>query len=1000
MRELDEIQPDGARVVFGAGTERRVAALLAEAGAQRALLVCLPHHRAGADRVAAALGGACAGVFAEAEAHVPERVAEAARQRARSVAADWVVAHGGGSAVGVAKAVALTEDVAVGAVPTTYAGSERTSIWGITSAGGKATGRDPRVLPRLVVYDPELTAGLPRELSLLSLLNALAHVVEALYAQERTEAALAAAREAVEPLLDGLRRLGADPSDGEGRAEALFGAMLAGSALGGASMALHHKLAHVLGGSFGTPHAHTHAVLLPHTMAFNLPASTEARAVLSQGLGDDPPAGLYDLMRALQLPTGLASLAGAVSGPTREALPTVARTALHKQYANPRPVTEEGLLALLRDLWHDRRPSLRTRRVALASSEPLSVRGARLAQARAAVLAVHGRGASADRLLADLQRRVREVPSVAWAAPQGLDRQWYPKGFAEPVSDNQPWLDASLRTLDEAWAAVTAHLPPERVVLTGFSQGACLLVTWLGARQVRPAAVVVLTGAALPMELDYTALNGVRVYLGSAESDRWVPAQAVQQTAQALRATGAQVTVHLEPTDRHAIHEADDVALRRAVETAMTDDDLDYQTGFGNALRSEARPGALPLQQNAPRAVPYGLFTEQLNGTGFTVQRALNRRTWLYRLRSTITPATWSRLDAGRFVGRFDEGSSSPQVRRYAPAPRPQASTDFLGGLTTFAGAGDPVLRRGAAVHLYAADRDMERVFANIDGDLILVPFDGPLRLQTELGWLHVPVGHVAVVPRALRFRVLLPDGASRGWVGEVYDGHLVLPERGPVGANGLADERHFRAPVAAYVDEGQTQIVHKHGGQLWAATVPHSPFDVVAWHGTYAPFVYDLMRFNSLGSVSFDHPDPSILTVLTCPADDHGRNAMDFAVFRGRWDASEHTFRPPFFHRNSAVEFNGVVRSSATTGPWVAGAFSFTPYLSPHGVSAQGYRQAISGPEELADRPVRLSDDSLWIQFESMYLMRLMPWFVDAEHEDGEYLASFDGYPSGELTG
>jgi len=429
----------------------------------------------------------------------------------------------------------------------------------------------------------------------------------------------------------------------------------------------------------------------------------------------------------------------------------------------------------------------------------------------------------------------------------------------------------------------------------------------------------------------------------------------------------------------------------------MRSDDLQYQTGFGNALWSEARLGALPLDQNSPRKVPYGLFNEQINGTGFTVERGRNRRCWLYRLHPTISPARWSRLEAPRFVGRFDEGVSSPEVLRFKPAPLPPPGTDFIAGLSTFGGSGSAELQRGMAIHLYAATADMSRAFGNADSDTLIVPWHGALRVQTELGWLQVAPGEILIVPRSIRFRVLLPDGSGQGWVAEVFNGPLRLPERGPVGANGMADERHFRAPVAAYEDAGPTVIVQKQGGELWQITAPHSPFDVVAWHGNHAPFKYNLKDFNSLGSVSFDHPDPSILTVLTCPGDSHGRNALDLAVFRGRWDVSEHTFRPPFFHRNAAIEFNGVVRGHP--GVWAPGTISYTPSMSPHAVSARSYNGVISGPDKVADRPVRLSDESLWIQFESTYPMRVMPWARDVEHRDQDYLASFDGYRRGELV-
>ena len=422
---------------------------------------------------------------------------------------------------------------------------------------------------------------------------------------------------------------------------------------------------------------------------------------------------------------------------------------------------------------------------------------------------------------------------------------------------------------------------------------------------------------------------------------------------------------------------------------------LQYQAGFGNELASEAVPGALPTDQNAPNPPPFGLVIEQINGTGFTVERARNLRTWMYRLRPQIRSTGFAERPHGRFVGTFEQGVPSPEVLRFRPAALPDAPTDFLAGLTTFAGAGDPTMRRGAAVHLYAANADMvDTAFTNLDGDLLVVPEHGALHVRTELGRLDVAPGQILILPRGLRFQVFLPDGTARGWVAELFDGHFELPERGPVGANGMASARHFLAPVADFVDEAKPfTIVVRQGGRLWEQAADHYPFVVVAWYGTYAPFTYDLMKFHSLGSVSFDHPDPSILTVLTSPFDTHGRNAIDVAVFRGRWDVAEGTFRPPFFHRNAAIEFNGVVKNTTSTGPWQPGAFTYTPYLSPHGISTRGYAEELGRTDEA---PVRLSDDSLWIQFESTYPMKVMPWMLDHPARDEAYLDGFGTYAPG----
>jgi len=420
-------------------------------------------------------------------------------------------------------------------------------------------------------------------------------------------------------------------------------------------------------------------------------------------------------------------------------------------------------------------------------------------------------------------------------------------------------------------------------------------------------------------------------------------------------------------------------------------------SGFRNQHASEALDGALPRGQNTPRVPPYQLYAEQINGTGFTVDRAHNRRTWLYRLRPAIHPGRYQPLPdpPPGLAADFSQAVPFPEALRFKPIERAPAGVDLLQGLRTFAGAGDPAIKRGMAIHLFAASADMERSFCDIDGDLLLTPWEGTLRVQTELGVLVVQPGQILLLPRGIRWRATLPDGPVRGFAAELFDAHFELPERGPLGANGLADERHFKAPVAAFEDDPTPhEIVVKQGGQLWRTTQPHSPYDVVAWHGNYLPFAYDLMDFQSFGSVSWDHPDPSILTVLTCPMDAHGRNAIDVGVFRGRWDVTEHTFRPPYLHRNSAIEFNAVLRSASTDGPYPTGAFSFTPYLTPHGVPPHHYQRAFDQGNDAPDQPHRLSDESLWLQVESTYALKVLPTWLDDDSRDTAFLDAFADYP------
>ena len=998
---METLARDPDRVVFGVGAEGTVADLLDELGARRVLLVAQARHAAGAERIARALGARACGLFTTDRPQVPSEVADAAVAQARAAGVDWIVAHGGGTPIGIAKAIALELPISIGAVPTTYAGSERTNIWGITRDGRKVTGRDDRVRPRLVVYDPELTLGLDRGISIDSLFNALAHSVEALYARDATPEARRAAESSLEPLIAGIQAIADAPSELAGRVLALRGAALASASLAGASMGLHHKLAHVLGGH-GLPHARTHATLLPYTLGFNAPAATETVRTLHRVWGsDDPAAFIYDLQRTLGLATSLRALEIG-----SERIPAIVDEVLEAKYPNPRPIDRTALLGLLDDALHDRRPSRYTRRVELPAGAsgphaamPVTVRGAALERARAVVLAIHGRGASGDRFAADLERRLGPREDVTIVAPQARDNTWYPKGFLAPIAENQPGLDSALSILEALWHELAAKVGAERIVVAGFSQGACLVLTWLSRTAARPKRVLAFTGAPTPLpDASFAAARGVELHLGSAAGDPWIARDVFEAGAARFTAAGAQVDATLVPGNTHGIHPPDDAALRRAVEHAVGGG-LGYQSGYGSALASEARPGALPRHQNSPRKVPYGLFAEQINGTGFTVRRAENRRTWMYRLRPQLLDRPFRARPHGRFVGEFTDGVSSPEVLGYHALALPTEPTDFLAGITTFAGAGDAALCKGAAIHLYAATTDMVRTaFCNIDGDLLVVPEQGRLHVQTELGRLDVAPGEIAILPRGIRFRVALPDGRARGFIGELFDGHFALPERGPIGANGLADERHFLAPVADFEDDtAPWTIVVRQGGKLWEVESSHSPFDVVAWHGTYAPFKYALEHFTSLGSVSFDHPDPSILTVLTSPIDDRGRSAMDLGVFRGRWDVTEHTFRPPFFHRNAAIEFNGVL-SSPADNRWKAGAFTFTPYLTPHAISARNYEDTVTALDE---HPERIPDDSLWIQLESAYLLKVMPWMLEHPARDREHLAAFTDYhPHAQVTG
>src|SRR5690606_13446517 len=367
--------------------------------------------------------------------------------------------------------------------------------------------------------------------------------------------------------------------------------------------------------------------------------------------------------------------------------------------------------------------------------------------------------------------------------------------------------------------------------------------------------------------------------------------------------------------------------------------ELQYMTGFGNEFASEAIPGTLPEGQNSPQRVAHGLYAEQISGTAFTAPRAQNRRSWLYRIRPASMHGGFAPFDQPRLHNDFGNGPVTPEQLRWDPLPLPAQPTDFVEGLYTVAGNGSPAAQAGVGVQLYAAGRRMAGRYCNdADGELLLVPQQGRLRIATELGVVEVEPQQVALVPRGIRFRVELPDGASRGYVLENFGAHLRLPDLGPIGSNGLANPRDFQAPMAAYEDiEGDFELVAKFQGHLWRASIDHSPLDVVAWHGNHVPWRYDLRRFNTIGSISFDHPDPSIFTVLTSPSDTPGTANVDFVIFPPRWLVAQHTFRPPWFHRNVASEFMGLVHGAydAKAEGFVPGGCSLHNCMSGHGPDA-----------------------------------------------------------------
>lgn len=420
---------------------------------------------------------------------------------------------------------------------------------------------------------------------------------------------------------------------------------------------------------------------------------------------------------------------------------------------------------------------------------------------------------------------------------------------------------------------------------------------------------------------------------------------------------------------------------------------LKYQTGFGNNCATEALPGALPQGQNSPQVCPYGLYAEQLSGTAFTVPRAESRRSWLYRIRpSALQKAFEPYNGAQHWTNQFGQGPVTPNRLRWNPMDMPSEPTDFIDGMHTWAGNGHCDDQIGVGINLYVANRSMsKRCFYNADAEMLIVPQEGRLRLATELGLIDIEPCEIAVIPRGVRFRAELIDPSARGYMLENFGAALRLPELGPIGSNGLANARDFQTPVAWYEDiEDDIELVAKFTGGFWRTMLSHSPLDVVAWHGTNAPYKYDLRRFNTIGSISFDHPDPCLFTVLTSPSDTPGSANMDFAIFPPRILAMENTFRPPWFHRNIASEFMGLIQGvyDAKADGFAPGGSSLHNCMSPHGPDAETFEKA-SVADTSKPHYIR---DTMAFMFETRRVIRPTQAAMEAATLQGDYDAVWSG--------
>ena len=417
-----------------------------------------------------------------------------------------------------------------------------------------------------------------------------------------------------------------------------------------------------------------------------------------------------------------------------------------------------------------------------------------------------------------------------------------------------------------------------------------------------------------------------------------------------------------------------------------------YMSGFGNEFATEAIPGTLPDGRNSPQRVAHGLYAEQISGTAFTAPRHSNRRSWLYRIRPAAMHGELTLMHHNHFHNDFGSGPVTPEQLRWSPIPLPETPVDFIDGLFTVAGNGAPSAGVGIGIHLYAANASMEgRWFYDADGEMLIVPQQGRLVIATELGVLEVEPQEVAVIPRGIRFRVELPDGASRGYVCENFGAFLRIPDLGPIGSNGLANPRDFLTPCASYEDvEGEFELVAKFQGHLWRADIGHSPLDVVGWHGNHVPYKYDLRKFNTIGSISFDHPDPSIFLVLTSPTDTPGVGNLDFVIFGPRVLAMQDTFRPPWFHRNIASEFMGLIDGAydAKAEGFAPGGCSLHNCMTGHGPDAATFDKASSIDTSKPD----YIQDTMAFMFESRGVIRPTVQAIDAPHRQRDYTACWEG--------
>jgi homogentisate 1,2-dioxygenase len=833
---------------------------------------------------------------------------------------------------------------------------------------------------------------------------------------------------------------GADISSEDICKKLLYGAHLCGQTLHSNAMGIHHKIAHILGGKYSLPHAEAHTVILPHSIDFMCKREKRAREALCRALNTPSPAEtLWDLQYTLGVPVSLRELKFTLEDVSTAADLFISQTSVSYSLGAV-PLDPKSIYTYFLNAYHGSRPTARAATntsilssltPGLEATMPVSVIGRDIKSADWVVICIHGRFSSATRVMKqfeDIVGKQYEGGRVALIAPQAPVSAWYPNSFLLHRQENEPSLSSTLSVIDACVTYASTFVPMSRIMLFGFSQGACSVLTYLCNRasdSLPLAAVFALSGGPSGSDEEIatsgissnSSLRGVRVVLGVAEEDAHVPQTRVQVARDLLSSAGATVQCDFFPGTAHKIYPASASKVRCVFNSLLSSSlgspspspspspfQYSYLSGYMSSLESEALDHALPRNQRSPRDIAYGLIAEVITGSPFCAPRNANLSTWFYRIHPSVgTHGSFAPYDGNpNLRGDFccPGHSFTPEPVRWNAPPHPASllpAKDFVDGLVTLAGTGNPMSVKGMAIHTYAANKDMvNRCFYNSDGDLLLVPELGSLNIQTEFGLLYVSPGEIFILPKGLKMTVCVPDGFARGFVAELFEiGHFQLPNLGPLGSNGLADARHFKVPKAYFEDRAcdNYEVISKFGGSLFLAPLQYSPYDVVAWSGRYHPCKYDLIQFMAFGSVTWDHADPSLHTVLTCPIDPAtGASACDIVCFRPRFDSVKHTFRPPYYHRNCASEFNAIIEISSPYSGFDKGVHWLTPTMSAHGIAGASYNGFMASPP--TDEPMMISEGSIWIMFESIYPMVLTDAGANSPHRDLAYREFFKNVP------